>query len=99
MTLPADLGIEHSTALKDALAARADDTDIALDAGQVTRVHTASLQVLLAWLRLRAGRGRTTGWQATGEALHAAAATLGLVAALDMPATPSLQPPSTETTP
>ena len=48
-TLDRDLGIDASGALKTALAAHLHAPSVELDAGGVERVHTAGLQVLLAW--------------------------------------------------
>lgn len=83
-TLDRDLGIEASSALKEALAAHLSAEQVALDGGAVERVHTAGLQVLLAWWRARETSGLQTRWSACSDTLRSAAATLGLCSAIGL---------------
>ena len=54
-----DLGIETSTELKTRLAPLVDQGgDLTLDASQVGRIHTASVQVLCAFVEPRAQDGQ-----------------------------------------
>lgn len=76
--LDRDLGIEACGTLKEALAANLQAPRLALDASGVERVHTAGLQLLVAWWRAREASGLETGWTACSDTLRAAAATLGL---------------------
>jgi len=56
-----DLGIENSADLKQMLAPLlASDTELRLDAGQVRRIHTASVQVLCAFVDTRRKDGKRT---------------------------------------
>lgn len=96
VTLDRDLGIERCEALKEALAARAGDPALRLDGGAVERVHTAGLQVLVAWRRDRDGAGLDTAWSACSDGLRAAARTLGLEAALGLDDAPAQQQHSVE---
>ena len=83
-TLDRDLGIEASGALKEALAAHLQAPSVEVDASGVERVHTAGLQVLLAWWRDRAAAGLQTRWSGCSDVLRSAAATLGLVTAIGL---------------
>lgn len=96
VTLDSDLGIEHCAALKQALGEHLDAPQRAVDAGAVERIHTASLQLLVAWWRDRSLAGRPTRWEACSDALRSAAGTLGLDAALDLDKDTAQQPPAVE---
>lgn len=95
-TLNRDLGIEACLELKEMLACHLDAPEVELDAGAVERVHTASVQVLVAWLRARAAAGHLTGWRVCSEALRSAAGTLGLAAILGLDAGNEQQPDTAE---
>jgi len=80
-----DLGIEASTGLKERLAPFLGSAHaVVLDAADVQRVHTASLQVLYAFFASRAGIGHPTELRGCSEALHDAARLLGLRTALGL---------------
>ncbi len=80
-----DLGIEASTGLKARLAPHlAQAGTVVLDAADVRRVHTASLQVLCAFFASRDGDGHRTELRGCSETLHDAARLLGLRAALGL---------------
>lgn len=54
VALGGDLGIETSTELKTRLAPLVDQAgDLTLDASQVSRIHTAAMQVLCAFVDAR----------------------------------------------
>ena len=87
LKLPADLGIENSAALHALLAPHlADTAPVTLAAGEVTRLHAASLQVLVAFVRSRTKAGQATAWQEPSAELRAAAQKLGLVSMLGLSA-------------
>ena len=74
-----DLGIEAATDLKQHLAAHvAQPGPLALDAGTVQRVHTASLQVLCSFVRQREQAGLATDFSAVSQSFRDAARLLGL---------------------
>lgn len=82
-TLQPDLGIEHVTELQAALAPQlALDGPLVLDGSQVRRVHTAGLQLLHAFVRERAGAGRSTTITDPSTALDEAVRLLALDASL-----------------
>lgn len=91
VTLHSDLGIEHSSALKDALAPHLAAEEGRVDGSAVERVHAASLQVLTAWWRDREAAGLQTGWSACSERLRSAAASLGLDTVLGLAPTDTQQ--------
>jgi anti-anti-sigma regulatory factor len=83
-----DLGIENSADLKQALAPLlASDAELRLDAGQVRRIHTASVQVLCAFVDTRRKDGKRTVFEACNDTFRDAARLLGVSAALGLPAT------------
>lgn len=58
VTLGEDLGIETSADLKQKLAAfLAQDGEVVLNAGDVRRIHTASVQLLCAFVQTRRQAG------------------------------------------
>jgi ABC-type transporter Mla MlaB component len=78
LTLPANLDVEHSAAIRELLVARIDDPAVSLDAAAVSRIHTAALQLLCVFWRDRAAAGRVTRWHQTSASLLGAADLLGL---------------------
>ena len=83
--LPAELGIPEAEALKVQLLDALDlGAPFALAAGNVRRVGTAGLQVLLA-LSLELKRcGQTLVWASASDALIAAATSIGVSEALSL---------------
>ncbi|MFY8123014.1 MAG: STAS domain-containing protein [Silanimonas sp.] len=78
-------GIEASEGLKAALAAHLDTADeVVLAAGEAGRVHSASIQVLAAFVRTRRQSGRTTRIAPCAAAVRDAAVSLGLAAELGL---------------
>jgi STAS domain len=89
-TLPSDLGIEHATALHATLAPLLATTEpVALVARDVRRLHTASLQVLAAFVRDRAAAGGPTLWRDPPALLSESAVRLGLDTVLGLAPAPS----------
>ena len=86
LALPEDLGIERAGELHASLAPHVDAAAVTLDGSGVGRVHTAGLQVLLAFVHTRAAAGRATRWRAPSPALRKGAASLGLQELLALPA-------------
>lgn len=83
-----DLGIENSADLKQKLAPLlASDAELRLDAGQVRRIHTASVQVLCAFVDTRRKNGKYTVFEACNDTFRDAARLLGVSDALGLPAT------------
>ena len=77
--LGSDLGIESADALKARLADHLDHPDaLRLDGGDVTRVHSAGVQLLCAFARDRARSGQATRVEPLAPELQAALKTLGL---------------------
>ncbi len=82
-----DLGIETCSDLKLKLAPLlAEDGELVLDAGEVRRIHTASVQVLCAFVRTRREAGRAVRIAPCTETLLEAARLLGVSDVLDLPA-------------
>lgn len=83
-----DLGIEAAADLKQHLAAHlAAPQPVALDAGGVQRVHTASLQVLCSFVRQRRQAGLATDFSAVSHSFRDAARLLGIAPQLGLTAT------------
>jgi hypothetical protein len=84
-TLPADLGIEHAATLHATLAPLLATTEpVALAAHEVSRLHTASLQVLVAFVRERTLAGGPTSWREPSALLRESAARIGIDTALGL---------------
>jgi ABC-type transporter Mla MlaB component len=83
--LPAELGIEGAGDLHRELVSHVDDTvPVVLDAADVSRIHTAALQLFCLFCRDRQNGGRETHWQAPTIALKNAAALLGVATMLNL---------------
>ena len=83
-----DLGIEAATDLKQHLAPHvAQPGPLALDAGDVQRVHTASLQVLCSFVRQRRQAGLATDFSAVSQSFSDAARLLGVAPQLGLTTT------------
>ncbi|WCE03708.1 STAS domain-containing protein [Pseudoxanthomonas sp. JBR18] len=84
-----DLGIETSADLKQMLAPLlSQDAAVNLGAGDVRRIHTASVQVLCAFFDARRKEGRPTAFETCNDTLRDAARLLGVSDTLGLPATP-----------
>jgi ABC-type transporter Mla MlaB component len=87
LALTAECLVSGATTLKESLAGLLDEPQpVTLDITALQRIDTAGLQVLTAFIRERAGHGRTVEWQGTAPALTSAAQLMGLTALLRLPA-------------
>jgi phospholipid transport system transporter-binding protein len=84
--LPADCRMATQAALKAELLGALNAGAIVLDGGQVERVDTAALQLLVVFRRELEARGGTLAWHGTSSALSEAAGLLGLAQLLNLPA-------------
>lgn len=87
LALAAECLVSGASTLKESLAGLLDEPQpITLDITALQRIDTAGLQVLTAFIRERAGHGRTVEWRGTAPALTSAAQLLGLTSLLRLPA-------------
>lgn len=85
VALSPEWGIESSEGLKATLAPHLEvDDEVVLAAPDAGRVHTASLQLLLAFVRTRHAAGRATRIAPCADALRDAARSLGLARELGL---------------
>lgn len=85
VALAAECLVSGASTLKESLAALLDEPQpITLDITALQRIDTAGLQVLTAFIRERAGHGRTVEWRGTAPALTSAAQLLGLTSLLGL---------------
>jgi ABC-type transporter Mla MlaB component len=78
MNLPAELGIDSVAALKEQLGKLiAEPSKVVLDGAEVSRVHTAALQLFCLFCRDRRAEGREVEFGRPSPALLSAAALLG----------------------
>jgi len=76
------LTIEQVGAMHAELSGRLGEKHLVLDAGSLTRVDTAGLQLLTAFLRAAEGHGACVEWRAPQPALRECARRIGLEGAL-----------------
>ena len=76
------LTIEQVGAVHAELAGRLGEKQLLLDAGSLTRVDTAGLQLLAAFIHTAESRGACVEWRAPQPALREAARPIGLEGAL-----------------
>ena len=87
LALAAECMVSGASSLKESLAGLLDEPlPVTLDITALQRIDTAGLQVITAFIRDRAGHGRTVEWQGTAPALTTAAQLLGLTSLLRLPA-------------
>ena len=87
LALPAECLVSEAGSLKGNLAALLDEPlPVTLDIAALQRIDTAGLQVITAFVRERAGHGRTVEWQGTAPVMTTAAQLLGLTTLLRLPA-------------
>ena len=87
LALAAECMVSGASSLKESLAALLDEPlPVTLDITTLQRIDTAGLQVITAFVRERAGQGRTVEWQGTAPVLTTAAQLLGLTSLLRLPA-------------
>lgn len=75
------------TALKETLLQAAAAQVVVLNGGEVERVDTAFLQLLMLFRRELETRGSSLRWHGASDALVEGAGLLGLTRILDLPAT------------
>ena len=79
--------VSEATSLREHLAALLDEPQpVKLDASALQRIDTASLQLIAAFVRERAGSGRAVEWHGAAPVLAIAAQLLGLTSLLELPA-------------
>lgn len=79
--------LREAAELKSQLMAQVGQPgDVEINAGHVGKIDTAGLQLLLAFVRQMDADGRGLAWTQTNPELYRAAAQLGLVEALKLPA-------------
>lgn len=87
VTLGEDLGIETSADLKQTLARfLTQDGSLVLDASDVRRIHTASMQLLCAFVLSRRQAGLHTEFDGCNDIFKDAARLLGVSEALGLSA-------------
>jgi ABC-type transporter Mla MlaB component len=85
--LSAECMVPQAASLKKRLAPLLEEPlPVTLDINALQRIDTAGLQVITAFVRERAARGRVVEWQGTAPVLATAARLLGLTSLLKLPA-------------
>lgn len=86
LSLPTDLGIESAAELQRELRNALDeDGEVVLDAQDVSRIHTAAVQLLCLFARDRRDAGHEFSWRGEpSEAMRAAANLLGATTLLSL---------------
>ena len=85
VTLSPEWGIEASADLQAALAPHVETADeVVLAAPEAGRVHSATLQLIAAFVRTRRDAGRATRIDPCADGVRAAATSLGLAAELGL---------------
>jgi phospholipid transport system transporter-binding protein len=87
VALPADFRLAELATVKSELIEAFDAPAVQLDGAAVERVDTAALQLLVAFRREASARGQLPAWLGVSAAIRDAAGVLGLVQALELPAT------------
>jgi anti-anti-sigma regulatory factor len=86
LELGPDLGIERAAELKETLAGQLESgRSVVIDLSQAERIHSASLQLLTAFVRERQLAGRKTRIANPSPAFEDAARVLALSSALGLP--------------
>ncbi|WP_269791790.1 STAS domain-containing protein [Stenotrophomonas sp. Iso1] len=84
-----DLGIETTSELKQQLALHlGQGGELRVDASEVSRIHTAAMQVLCAFVLARRQAGHATVFDNATATFHDAARLLGVLQTLGLGATP-----------
>jgi ABC-type transporter Mla MlaB component len=87
IALPADFRLAGLADVKASLLEALDAPAVQLDGSSVERVDTAALQLLLTFCRGAMASGKTPTWSGVSDVMRDAAGVLGLVKALELPAT------------
>ena len=83
--LPAELGIEEASGLRQTLMKDAGDTrSVILDASEIQRIHAAALQLFCMFCKDRRKAGRDVSWREPSAVLRGAAALLGATTLLSL---------------
>ncbi len=86
LELGPDLGIEQAAELKETLASQLDSgRSVVIDVSSTERIHSASLQLIAAFVRERQAAGRKTRLADPSPAFQDAASALALTSALGLP--------------
>lgn len=89
VALAPDLGIETSGDLKQQLSPYLSHSGaLRVDASQISRVHTASIQVLCAFVEARRQAGHATTFHHSTDIFRDAVRLLGVLQELNLDATP-----------
>jgi anti-anti-sigma regulatory factor len=86
VVLPPDCRMAALTALQAELAGPLEAGSVVLDGGQVERIDTAVLQLLMLFRRELRAHGGTLSWRGVSDVLNEAASLLGLAQILELPA-------------
>jgi ABC-type transporter Mla MlaB component len=87
LTLEAQCVVSDAATLKESLASLLDEPlAVTLDISALQRIDTAGVQLITAFIRERATRGRAVEWQGSAPVLQSAAQLLGLTSLLGLPA-------------
>ncbi|MEZ5498482.1 MAG: STAS domain-containing protein [Steroidobacteraceae bacterium] len=84
VVLPSQITIREAAKLRTQLLAALSQPSERVDGTQVSRIDTAGIQVILAYVQDRARAGRSVSWCAVSDALRDAAARLGLTQSLGL---------------
>lgn len=91
--LGANCTVKDAAALKQSLCAVLDsEATVVIDVGSVTRIDTAAIQVLCAFVRQRAVNARSVAWLGIPAAVREAAVLLGVSELLMLPAAAGAAP-------
>lgn len=89
--LPAELGIEQATGLRETLLkGLAEAKKVTLDASEIQRIHAAALQLFIMFSKDCRDTGREYAWREPTTVLRSAAALLGATTLLSLGQEPDL---------
>lgn len=88
IVLASNCSVKDAAALKSSLCRLADENgEVTVDAGNVERVDTSTMQLLCAFVWERAAQGRKVVWAGNSQVLQEAARLLGVQKLLALPET------------
>jgi ABC-type transporter Mla MlaB component len=83
--LASNCNVKDAAELKQSLCFHVEhDTPVALDVGSVERIDTSTMQLLCAFVRDRAARGRKVEWLGDARVFRESARLLGVEGLLDL---------------
>jgi ABC-type transporter Mla MlaB component len=85
LVLASNCSVREAASLKEALCMLLENDDVVLDAGNLERVDTATVQLLCAFVRERAKTNRKVTWAGDSAPLRDAARLLGVTELLALP--------------